>query len=103
MFCDRSSCALCVPPLCCLEPARLGRYDELPSPLSAYAPEYREFSVGDEATEGMEDVEIRPSLEGADISVTAGCVSPSPARCAHGHWSWLQRASSVDYNAYTVD
>jgi hypothetical protein len=40
--------------------------------LSVYAPEYLEFSVCEDVMEGMDDVEGRPSLEGADMVVTAG-------------------------------
>jgi hypothetical protein len=43
---------------------------ELPSPFSAYAPESLECSVRDDVAEGSEDVEGRPSLEGADIAMS---------------------------------
>jgi hypothetical protein len=69
--------------LSCLEPAP-ARGDELPSPLSPYAPEYLEFSVGDEEAEGSEDTEGRPSLEGADMFCGCGYITSA---VEEGAWS----------------
>lgn len=85
--------------------------DELPSPLSAYAPGDSEFSVGEDVIEGMDDVERRPSLE-ADmlgdgrLYATVGCEerasSPDGAAAAkevqdisHGRKRWWRDAGTV--------
>ena len=72
-ICDRPPGAAWVPALAlalallCREP-RLGRWGELLSPFPGYTPEYREFSVCEEAAEGSEEeTDCRPSLEGADM------------------------------------